>query len=197
MNTIKNCRKCKIELTEDNKVNRENLCKPCNKIINNEYRIKKGLIKQKPDISLIEEITIKNANNEILKCRKCQCDLTNINKVKKELICKACQKIKKSEWCYKKKNNIPLEPKKILDKCSICSIEFTEENKIKNCTYCKKCRNDKRKESDNIKANEFINSNIEVFCSKCSTKLTPELKVKGRNTCRTCVNEIKKSRKTT
>ena len=128
-------------------------------------------------------------------CRECKIELTEDNKVKKELICKPCQKIKRDNYRQRIRNNEPAPPKKINEKCSICNVIFTDENKIKNRTCCKACRNNKEKESSAIKTIAFINSNIEIFCSKCSTKLTPELKVKDRNTCRTCINVSKRESK--
>ena len=88
---MKNCRKCNIELTEEIKVKRENLCKPCKKIIDSENKKKK--LGNEPVISNDEPITItyiKNANDETLKCRVCTTLLTNINKVQKNNFCILC-----------------------------------------------------------------------------------------------------------
>ena len=94
----KKCKKCNIELNEENKIKRENICRLCKKNRDNEYRAKKksNLETQSINEPPIIEACVTNDNNEILKCRNCKCNLTNINKIPKELICKSCQKIKHS-----------------------------------------------------------------------------------------------------
>lgn len=202
MEVIKNCRECNIILSEDNKVKKENICTQCKKIKHKEY-----IAKKKPVVELlinetpIIEACVTNENNEILKCRKCNCNLTNINKVLKELICKPCQKIKHSEWREKKKNNVPPEPKKLLEKCSICSIDFTEENRIINCTFCRACRLIKYQEYSKQRLEDYENNPTEsiVKCSTCSIELNLENKVKNRPICKPCynkkTNEYKKKNK--
>jgi hypothetical protein len=67
-------------------------------------------------------------------CRKCSIILTEENKVKKEYICKSCNKIKHNEWRLRKANNeVPISKPKASN-CSSCSIELEVEqhyNKVK------------------------------------------------------------------
>lgn len=188
---IKKCNRCDIELKEDNKVKKENICKPCCNKRSYENKIKKGLIKEKPQLPTTFTYVL-DVNNEVLKCRKCQCDLTDINKVKKEIICKECKKILRRERTLRQKNNEP-PLKKVLDKCSICNVNFTEDNRIKRYTFCKSCRLEKTRTHAEEKAEEFKNNPdmFDICCSKCSVKLTPENRVKNRPQCRPCCN-IKK-----
>ncbi len=129
------------------------------------------------------------------KCRECKIELTEDNKVKKELICKPCQKIKLYNYRQRIRNNEPPPPKIINEKCSICDIILTDENRLINRTCCKVCRTSKYKDYINKKTIESNNLNIEIYCSKCSTKLTPEIKVKGRNTCKPCNNKMHRESK--
>ena len=72
------CRTCKICLTDENKVTKENICKSCNKIKNNEWRIRK-----------------KNNEPPIIKihtnCSICNIDLTDNNRLKYRTYCKECR----------------------------------------------------------------------------------------------------------
>lgn len=199
MEKIKKCRKCDIELTEENKVFQERICKPCKKTWHAEYHAKKH-----PPVEPKEqvvEICVTNDKGENLKCRECNCDLTNINKIPKELICKSCQKIKHAQWRERVKSGIPPEPKKPLEKCSICSIDFTDENRIKHCTFCKACRLTKYQEYSKTRLEDYTNNPSEkiINCSTCSIELNPENKVKNRPICKVCynkkTNEYKKNNK--
>jgi hypothetical protein len=184
---MKNCRKCNIELTEENKVKKENLCKPCNKIIREERKKAKQPVPNPINDIPITVTYIKDANDQILECRVCSTLLTDLNKIKREIICRECCNAKKKEYHYRIKNNIPPPPKIINDKCSICSTLLTDENRKKNSAQCKTCRNENRKISmqKNIETEKFVGEQ----CSKCSAILTPETQQKGRRICKPCVNK--------
>lgn len=88
-------------------------------------------------------------------CRKCSIILTEENKVKKEKICKSCNKIKHNEWRIRKANNEPPIVKQVTN-CSKCLKELTDDNRIKHRTICKDCR------SNNY--SEYVKNNKEKVC---------------------------------
>jgi hypothetical protein len=131
--------------------------------------------------------------NNIINCRVCDIILNDENKVKKEKICKSCNKIKHDEWRIRKANGEkPIEKEKNT-KCSICLIDLNDDNKIKDRTYCKKCANDKRIEYRNKKLAEINNSpELDKICNICSIKLTKD-NINGIDPCcKDCINKKKK-----
>jgi hypothetical protein len=127
-------------------------------------------------------------------CRKCSIILTEENKVKKEYICKSCNKIKNKEWRLRKANNEAPIAKPKASNCSSCSIELNDTNRIIHRTICKNCRS--------IKYSDYVKTkspDIKIKCNKCSIILNQENQVKNRPVCKPCYNsksnEYKKNNK--
>jgi hypothetical protein len=130
------CRNCSITLTEENKVKKEKICKSCNKIKHNEWRIRKA--NNEPPI-------VKQVTN----CSKCLKELTDDNRIKHRTICKDCRSNNYSE--YAKTNSLTIKIK-----CNVCSIVLDQENSVKNRPICKSCHNSK--------CNEYKKINKEKVC---------------------------------
>jgi hypothetical protein len=123
------------------------------------------------------------------KCRNCSILLTEEIKVKKENICKSCNKIKRDEWRLRKANNELPIGKPLATNCSQCLIELNDTIRIKHRTICKNCRAIKYNEYVKSKLTDQYNSPIiKINCNKCSIILNQENQVKNRPVCKSCYN---------
>ena len=109
------CRTCKICLTDENKVTKENICKSCNKIKHNEWRERKN-----NGLPLIKKVHTY--------CSICNNDLTDNNRLKDRTYCKDCRSKKyQDQKVLITKNDSTVN--EIL--CNKCSIKLIPENQIK------------------------------------------------------------------
>ena len=144
------CRTCKICLTDENKVTKENICKSCNKIKNSEWRIRK-----------------KNNEPPIIKihtnCSICNIDLTDNNRLKYRTYCKECRSNKYQEY---KNILLDINDTSVNDiLCNKCSVELNPENQIKGRKCCKPCDNKRRSESKKLNK-DTVNEQQKVYYEK-------------------------------
>lgn len=134
------CRNCNINLTVENKVIKENICKGCNKIKHNEWRVRKK--NNEPKLKQVHS-----------NCSICNNELTDDNYLKDRTYCKECRSKKYQKYKDILINNNDSNDNDLL--CNKCSVNLTPKNQVKGRKYCKPCDNKRRNESKKLHKDEI------------------------------------------
>lgn len=150
------CRNCKIILTVENKVCNENICKSCNKIKHNEWRLRKKN-NEPPPLKIIHT-----------NCSLCDNELVDDNRLKDRTYCKKCRSKKYQEYkdILIEKNDSTINNLS----CKKCLINLTPENQVKGRMSCKMCDNKRRNESKKLHKKEIHVQN-KVYYEKNKDKI--------------------------
>ena len=131
------CRNCNINLTTENKVIKENICKSCNKVKHNEWRVRKK--NNEPPVKKVHS-----------NCSICNNELTDDNRLKDRTYCTECRSKKYQVYLISKNDS------NVNDLiCNKCSVNLTPENQVKGRKCCKPCDNKRRNESKKLHKDEI------------------------------------------
>ena len=150
------CRNCKIILTVENKVCNENICKSCNKIKYNEWRLRKKN-NEPPPLKIIHT-----------NCSLCNNELLDENRLKDRTYCKKCRSEKYQKYQVIMINNNDSSINDLV--CNKCSIKLTPKNQVKGRKTCKQCNNKRSNESKKLRK-EVIAIQNKVYYDKNKDKI--------------------------